>query len=680
MFRAEMRGGTYGSVSVAITPGEQLALVTRDTAGNVVDSWFEVFPSGTVFGLPVSVVVQAVDDPGGVADSWAAALIGADGTVLASISELSGGNDHGRISAVLPNGTFALAADTVIGHVGVWIDPAFTLGTDDVSNARAIGGWAGEMAHERIARLLREQRIASDITATVSTLMGPQEPGRVMDLLLEASDADHGLLDDSRGAVAYRALSEMYGQTPALTIDADAYELGFPLRPITDDQKLVNKSTVTRRGGSSGTVDRTNGAAPRLGDDPELNLYDDSQPIHHAGWYVNLGTVKGKRVPKITVNFLAAPQLAAAFLALRLGDRVQVVNAPQELAHSGVLDLIWVGWNTATRTRTAFTATANCAPYAPYDIAIYGTDANQRGRYGAGYSTLASAVDETATTLRVRPDRDVWATSGILPGLFPGGGGAGIDIDVGGLTYNATDILGPAFVAAGTAAHADNAAVSPGLPAGAQAGDLLVIWAAIRSSGVGTVGTPAGYTTLLASGNTRLCVRAHSGSEVAPTVTPSGGSAGDTVSAQMAAFRRIDTGRGTLGFLNFASQLNSSGQDIPLPEMLVSNLGAQVWLYLGWKQDDWTSVAPPSGATEIDEPDSTTGSDQGLTWAYRILQRPVRAKPASFVVTGGGAAISRGILVSFAGLYEMTVTRLPEDKAQAADEQVTVTDTGRAGL
>lgn len=302
----------------------------------------------------------------------------------------------------------------------------------------ALDGYADEMAHIRVARVLAELGIPSDVTATVSTQLGPQQPGTPLDILRAAEDADHGQLDDSRGRVAYRALSEICNQTANLTIDADEYELGFPLRPVTDDQKLVNKSTVERIGGSSATIDRTNGAAERVRD-ARLNLANDDQPIQHASWYVSVGSVRGKRVPQISINFAAAPQLAAAFLALRLGDRVTIVNAPQHLAASGTLDLVWVGWSSATYSRRAFWATANCTSYEPYRVGVYGTDPGGIvSRYDSGSSTLSTGYSASATSLvvNIAAGGAPWVRSAVKPTRFP------MDVEIEGMVYSCTAISG----------------------------------------------------------------------------------------------------------------------------------------------------------------------------------------------------------------------------------------------
>jgi hypothetical protein len=127
------------------------------------------------------------------------------------------------------------------------------------------------------------------------------------------------------------------------------------------------------------------------------------------------------------------------------------------------------------------------------------------------------------------------------------------------------------------------------------------------------------------------------------------------------------------------AQLNSSAANIAHPSLSLKPWHGQLVLLFGWKQDDWTSVAPPSGFTEIGEPDTTTGDDQGITWAYRIDTGPdLVAVNSSFVVTGGGSAISRSaVAVLAAGYQTMTVSSRSVNgvqKAHAAGTRMEVED------
>lgn len=200
------------------------------------------------------------------------------------------------------------------------------------------------------------------------------------------------------------------------------------------------------------------------------------------------------------------------------------------------------------------------------------------------------------------------------------------------------------FVAAGTAAHGNNASVAPGVPAGTASGDTMVMLAAIRNSGAGSPNVPAGWTKLIDAGNVALLGKTAGSSESAPTVTFTGGVTNADTSAQIATFRGI-----LLNPHGFASQLNPSGQDITTPGFSLSgSVSLSTLIYLGWKADDWTSVDVVPNGTEIGEPDTTTGDDQGIVWNYRIAAFSFTGVASrTFTVTGGAAAISRGAAAVF---------------------------------
>jgi hypothetical protein len=203
------------------------------------------------------------------------------------------------------------------------------------------------------------------------------------------------------------------------------------------------------------------------------------------------------------------------------------------------------------------------------------------------------------------------------------------------------DLAAPTFVAAGTAATANNASVSPGIPAGYAEGDLLVIWASIRNSGAGSIVAPANWIVMLQADNIALLGMRATASESAPTVTISGGAASADVIAQMACFRNVELAPAATAF-----QLNPSAQNIAYPGLAGVQSTWALALLLGWKADDWTSVAAISGATEIGETVAIAGTDAGMVWDYLLTPTSAAVAPGSFVVTGGAAAISYGASVA----------------------------------
>ena len=213
--------------------------------------------------------------------------------------------------------------------------------------------------------------------------------------------------------------------------------------------------------------------------------------------------------------------------------------------------------------------------------------------------------------------------------------------------YRVTTAKDITFVSVGAAAHAVNANVTPALPAGAVAGDLLLVIAAIRTI-FGNPNIPVGYTMIRDVGNLRLFAKIHSGSEVAPTVGFIGGGAGDDTSAQVAAFRNVQLSVAESAYFQF----QAAAQNIAYPALTISATHPLI-LFIGWKQDDWTSVGTlpalaGDAAAEIGEPSTTTGNDQGIVWDYLVQTtiNPVNVPTGSFLVTGGASATSSSSVVS----------------------------------
>jgi len=106
-------------------------------------------------------------------------------------------------------------------------------------------------------------------------------------------------------------------------------------------------------------------------------------------------------------------------------------------------------------------------------------------------------------------------------------------------------------------------------------------------------------------------------------------------------------------------------------------LGNALVVWVGWKADDWTSVATIGGATEIGEPDSTAGNDAGIVWDAGTTATAARVPGGVFSVIGGAPAISRGCVFAMRYQYQtLTVTRGVNGitRAHALGEDVHVTN------
>jgi hypothetical protein len=564
------------------------------------------------------------------------------------------------------------------GHWGVWdvnIQPSVV-----EPDTYALDGWSGFYASMRADRLGTEEGLPVDVATQSSdpaTLMGPQPVGTFLDLLRECETASAGRLfehmdpTDSDTYFKFRHSDDFTNVDAVLTLNHDSGHLAQPFEPTDDDQNLINDVTATRSGatgtGSSARVVATAGEHPAglipsavgtYATSLSVNVELDEYLIHHAGWRVNLGTVEGLRFPVVTINFARVPSLIANWITCDIGSRITITNPPDGIPPDSI-DLFIEGWTEILHPRY-WQVELNCSPYGPWHgfrLAETSSDTNvYLGRLAEDPDcALRIAVDSDDTSFVFDPNFTRWTNAA---DDFP------VDVRIGGEVCTVSSIANgsASYVAAGAASHADNAAVSPALYAGHSTRHIIFVLAAIRSSGTGTLATPTDYTRLpvfAEADNVQLFAKVHDGSEAAPTVTPSGGSAGDTVSAFTFGWTNISNtvDLGDLIVENVA-MLNASAQNIAYGGVL-----AKSWcfpclnLIVGWKQDDYTSIAVPTGFTEILEASTTTGSDQSLYAAYRLDSSRTVVVEGSLAVTGGASAISRSAVMCIpAGVQTMTVS------------------------
>lgn len=549
---------------------------------------------------------------------------------------------------------------TSLGHIAIW----YSHPSADTYDAML--GWAGETTAARLTRVCSEAGLYYDGThATGTDAMGPQPTGSVLEVLQDCEQADGGILYDPGGGIAYRSRSARYNQTVALDLDYEAGELQHPLEANDDDQQLANDVTATRPGGSPYTFTDTDGplgttAVGWYSDSVTTNVELDSQAEQRAAWQVGLGTVDELRFPQVGLNFATTPDLIPAWLATTAGERVTISNPPAELP-PGDPDLQMVGYQ-ETITPFVWSAVLNTVPNRPY-LVVELDEENNESRLDSEGSGMWLDATSNATSLQVysvdETVDEVWSTAA---------GDVPFDVGIAGEQVTVTAVANNpiTFVAAGTVSHANNASVTPGIPAGIQAGDLLLLFAAIRGTSA-TVSQPSGWSEAwIYHGNVAVFAKKTSGSESSPTVSFAGGSAGDDTSAQICAFRNATK------LLSAAHGSNSSAQNIAYPAMDIDRDGTVI-VYVGWKQDDWTSVTGPG--TEIGEPDTTTGNDQGIAWYYQIQTDATNVSVGSFTVTGGASAVSRsGVLQINGSVQTLTATRSVNGvvKAQVQDAEVSL--------
>jgi hypothetical protein len=468
----------------------------------------------------------------------------------------------------------------------------------------------------------------------------------------------------------------------ASTLDLDyaaGGEVAPPLEPVEDTDSVGNDITVTRLNGGFARAVKETGTlnVQEPGTDPDgvgrykrditLVLADDAQCLQQAAWLRHLGTWDAARFPVVQLDLTAVAvdgkdSLVTDAASLDVGDRFSIANPPAWLPPDSIEQRAQ-GF-TEVLASHHWTIQVNATPAGPDDVFQVETDTTSnlsRIPAALGATTLIETLDSTETGVDIISATVGWIDSATYSAQFP------FDVLIGGerMRVTAASNNSPAFVAAGTAAHSDGStAVTPGLPAGIQDGDLLLIWASVRGISFGDASAaptaPSDWTPLLAIPNTgatdrlggkTLFGKYATSSESAPVISSSTLESNSTLSAQMAAFRYT-----SVTVLSSATSINSSAANITTPACTVPQSNSVV-LALGAKRDDWTSVATQAGYTaEIGESSSTLGSDQGLVWDYYFPPTTADIAASSFVVTGGASASSAGAVVVLQGGVSQTFT------------------------
>ncbi len=647
-------------------------------------------PGALADGLPHHLAIQAVQNGANIDFSSYR-----DGVFFATSSVA------GVLSTSLTITNFApstFTEDVRIAHITVYGFDDMAISADRSAAPKA---HFGEQAHDRIGRVCAEEGIPYSSTATQSNECGPQPIADVIQVLTDAEAVDHGILfEDQNFGLGYRASSQRENLSAVLTVDLSTYRTtkgtqGDVLTPVRNDERIRNEWTISRPSGSTNVtaIDEAHQAKRgRFNDSATVNVRDDTRIGDEAQWRLSEGTFDGLRYAQMPLDLGANPAtLLPTWLTMNLGDRVDRINHLVEHPTETVRTQT-EGYSELLRTR-GWDAQLNVEPYQPWAIGVLAdttadTSAILGRLAGDPLAAIRTALTTTATSIPFDPNVYRWTTAA---DDFP------LTVRLGGETATISSISTTAatFVAAGAMSSADNAAVTPAIYAGAAANDWIFVLARIRAASAGTIAISAGYQRIRfpgvsASGEMQLFAKVHSGSESNPTITPTGGAAGDTVCAVTFGFRNMPISLADLNdaVIEASALTNASAQDVAFPGLSVKKSGAPidgcVVLLLAGKDDDWTSVAPAAGMTEAVDAATTTGNDQGLAVDYAIQTTATPLGHGSLVVTGGAAAVSNGYMIAFAaGFQTMTASaRSVNDviKAHTASTLIEVDNPLIAGL
>lgn len=339
-----------------------------------------------------------------------------------------------------------------IGHLTMWGSNSAASIPSAADCAEAAFGYAGDTAADRMTRVASDGGIPLEIvgdpaeTMPMGVLFAEPRLAQIRD----AESADMGILHESRSELKlqYRTRRSMTGQTPALTLAFDGGQVKDPLEPVDDDQLTRNDVTASRRDGGSSrhTIEtgRLSIQDPPFGaglydDEVTVNVQNDALLKGVAAWVANQGTLDKARYPTATVE-LAAPDMdpdtIAAVYAARIGDLMAITGTGSIGEYDGI-DMIIVGYAETIGQETgdgkrisSFTFVGRPADL--YRASLYGT-----ARYDTGGSSLASAVNATATSLSLATvaGQALWTTD---PAAFP------LDLNIAGERVTVSAITGSA--------------------------------------------------------------------------------------------------------------------------------------------------------------------------------------------------------------------------------------------
>lgn len=680
IYRHQFSGGTLGFMEVWVrdnTAGTpESVTVWMYTTGNLAFDAPALACSGVLWGGEVTISLEFTQN--GADINLVILVVGQDNTALSSTLVVSGLTMGTWTSTLISprdfNGDFptnGVGADACsVGHFIVGNDT--TAFADFISpnadNVVATRAFKGEHAAARMQRLFAEEGVEFTLIGNSSDTerMGAQQVATLLDLAQSCAVADRGLLYETRDAfsLTYRTRRSLYNSAPTTVFRyATPYNHFGPeaMDSDDDDQFIWNDVTVSRVGGSQARRVQTSGPlnVNSPDDDPDgVNTYDrgsvnailytDAQCGQIASWIRHLGTTDELRYPVIPIHFGRAPYVTAAGAAaltlaageLDIGVAMTIDSMPAHLPPESTRQQIR-GYR-ETMTNKEWYIEFNAIPDWPYEVWVVDT----------GGSTIANTQTTSSTSWRLATSLGpAWSTT--REPYYVQGGGEAVKV-----TAMATETVTAG--ALGTVSTGNNgASVTPGIPASLNPGDAMFMFVAIRSSGTGTPNTAIGWTALLVSGNVGIYGRYFQTGDAAPTVSFTGGAAGDDTYGRIwgAPGASLEFAGGTKLVPAGAAQLNGSATNVAYPGLSVVRAGALV-MYFMWRQDDATSVATLAGATELFDTALTTGNDMHVAADYVIQTSAADIPSGSFTVTtGGGAAISRGLVLAVRPLQAATVTR-----------------------
>jgi len=336
-----------------------------------------------------------------------------------------------RFTGMSINPSKATPAGLSVAHV--WIGPN-TLPFVADSFSLVSSGYATELASDRAARMATEEGIPLIVEPGDSVPMGSQPLAGIVPALQQCQDADQGILYERDNGLGFRPHEARFNQAVTLSLTVSAGHLSGPPRAINDDQRLRNKWTVTRIGGSS-AVAQDDGSIVMNGtydDTASVNLYSDDQLGDHAGWRLFLGTYPALRWPQITLDISRIPGAAQIWRGRRYGfrmtvdtGRIQVIGNDPDVIVEGYQGTLWPH---------RWYVQMNCSSATAWDQSLLDDSGL---RLDCDGSTVAVAADDNDVTITVTNGGDpysTWVPTSTYPSEVP------FDLNINGEIMTVTNV------------------------------------------------------------------------------------------------------------------------------------------------------------------------------------------------------------------------------------------------
>lgn len=402
--------------------GAGVVLATMSTDDRMLDTWAIAVLDVTDNGADVDWEVHIIPIPAGLDFSMSGSFTGATGVPASYRNSLNGPPEGISVGHVIVS----------TGRPVGWLAPADT-------------AFVGEPAAQRVYRLCQEQEIPvlidgpygtdwSDVIAEGGRPMGPQRPGKLLDLLDECATVDFGVLGEKRDdhGLFFRSGVALRNQPTRLILERARRQVVEQFEEVDDDQRYANDVTASRPDGSSYRIEDPSiaaGTVERHERTVEANVESDLWLPDTAGWLYHLGTWEEPRFPQVWADVAKTADLADVALDFEVGDRFTVPDPPpgcppvDQLADGIVEELERFQWRIGV----------NGHPAGPWDTGFY--DDETLGRYDtAGSETTADFDAGTDTSLTVMTTLGQLWTTDTMDVPF--------EVTVGGVVLNVTGISG----------------------------------------------------------------------------------------------------------------------------------------------------------------------------------------------------------------------------------------------